>query len=361
MYGHYLFLGRGDWGSSRHGTLDPTFGGNVRTRLLGDWGPHRTGTPLAAAPEWSSAWDAAGWFRRIDFLAGELGADTLLVCLNGFELPYPSRRFPEAVERDHANVQREFFQTVLDYARSRGVTPLALLCTTGHAEGYARAHPEAATLDRTGGRSPYNLCHHHPLGREYARGVAAELLTRYRGFAGIAFHPPENAHPCWCEHCRAAFRRAGAGDYAAATDAQRDAFLWRSCLAFQREMEELATALVPGVRVFVVTIPGRFEAEFDVVAEQVPLSSTFIHWDYWSFGPRLPQLLDALRLYRSRGHRVVFMPSAGWSLDALGEGYGAAVREQVAAVRADGVRDVLHFVGAIWNEAALRATAAAGR
>ena len=72
MYGYYLFVGRGDWGTSREKTLDPSFHGNVPTSLLGDWGLHRTGTELADAPEWSSAWSLATWKTHIDFLVDEL-------------------------------------------------------------------------------------------------------------------------------------------------------------------------------------------------------------------------------------------------------------------------------------------------
>ena len=93
MHGYYLFLGRGDWGTSRAKTLDPTFGGNVPTQILGDWGVHRTGTPLAQAPEWSSAWTPDAWKHHLDFLVDTLKADTLALCMNGFELPYASDMF----------------------------------------------------------------------------------------------------------------------------------------------------------------------------------------------------------------------------------------------------------------------------
>lgn len=83
MYGYYFFLGRGDWGTSRDKSLDPTFGGNVPTRLLGDWGPHRRGTDLKGVPEWTASWDATTWKKRIDFLVDHLGVDTLALCLNG--------------------------------------------------------------------------------------------------------------------------------------------------------------------------------------------------------------------------------------------------------------------------------------
>ena len=217
MYGYYFFFGRGDWGMSRDRTFDPTFGGNVPTRLLGDWGTHRQGTVIEDAPEWTSAWDAAVWRGRIDFLVERLAADTLVLLMNGFELPYPSAQFPEAVESDHANVREEFLPQVLDYARERGLRVYAQFCTTGHAVAYALEHPECTTVAADGARHAANLCHHHPLGRAYARGVMDEVLARYRGFSGVSFHPPENALPCHCDYCRAAFENATGKAFARAT------------------------------------------------------------------------------------------------------------------------------------------------
>jgi hypothetical protein len=358
MYGYYLFLGRGDWGTSRAQTLDPTFDGNVNTRLLGDWGPHRKGTPLSQAPEWSSAWSLDTWKHHIDFLVDTLGADTLALCMNGFELPYPSERFPEAVELDHANVKREFLPQALDHARRRGLKLIAMFCTTGHATGFALSHPECTTVGPNGERHPTNLCHHHPLGRGYAEGVAREMLTRYPGFGGVSFHPPENAVPCRCEYCRAEFHRQTGKDYQRASDKEISDFYWASCLGFQRSLENLASSLIPGASVYAVTIPGRFEQDFSVVAREIPKTTMLLHWDYWSFRSKIPDVLNSLRLFRSQGHCVGFIPSSGWSLDRCGPDYGEQVVEQINAVRAEGVRDLLYFVGAIWHEPSLRATSA---
>jgi len=354
--GYYLFLGRGDWGTSREKTLDPTFGGNVPTQLLGDWGPHRKGTDLADAPEWSSAWGPDEWKQRVDFLADELGADTLILCMNGYELPYPSEAFPEAVERDHANVRREFLQELLDYARDRGLTLGASLCTTGHARGYAQAHPELTVVGATGQDKSDNLCHNNPGGRHYAQTVTREILTRYRGFEWVSFHPPENTQACRCEHCARAFAAETGTDFVRAGAEQVTDFYWRSCLRFQRRMELLAAELVPAAKFFSFTIPGTFEKHFDAVEEMLPDTTMLVHWDYWSYGQRIPELLTSLDLFRSRGHRVGFAASSGWSLDKLGERYGESVLDQIRAVRGAGIRDLLYFVGAIWHEASLRAT-----
>jgi len=361
MYGYYFFFGRGDWGMSRDGSFDPTFGGNVPTRLLGDWGTHRQGTLLADAPEWTSAWDYSTWTRRIDFLVDRLEADTLLLLMNGYELPYPSERFPEAVERDHANVREEFLQSALDYACRRGLRPYVQFCTTGHAVAYATEHPECTTVAEDGTRHATNLCHHHPLGRAYARGVMEEVLTRYHGFRGVSFHPPENAVPCYCSYCRTAFESATGTAFDHASPKAIMDFYWRSCLAFQHELEQAAQAYLPAAQVLAITIPGRFEEDFAVIAPEIPLSTLIMHWDYWSFGESIPELETSLRTYRSRGHRVGFIPSSGWNLDKCGAEYGRQVIEQITRVRAMGIDDLCYFVGGIWNEATLLATSWKGR
>ena len=276
--------------------------------------------------------------------------------MNGFELPYSSALFPEAVELDHANVRDDFLQDVLDYIRSRGVTLYVQFCTTGHAVGYARAHPDCTTISPNGTRHPSNLCHNNPGGRAYAVGVAQEVLQRYRGFGGVSFHPPENAVPCHCPHCRAAFARTTGKDFDAATAQEISDFYWASCMAFQREMERVALALVPGVQVFCITIPGQFERDFAVIGPEIPQSTILMHWDYWSYGPKIPDLLRSLHVYRSLGHRVGFIPTSGWNLEKLGATYGEQVVEQIEAVRAVGVPDLMYFLGAIWHEPSLRAT-----
>ena len=356
MYGYYLFAGRGDWGTSRDRTFDPTFAGNVKTRILGDWGPHRQGTDLAQAPEWTSAWTLKSWKAHLDFLVDPLGADTLFLLMNGFELPYPSARFPEAVELDHRNVKREFLQAALDYALEKGLRLAVQFCTTGHAVGFAKAHPECTTVGPDGRRHETNLCHHHPLGRAYAEGVATEVLTRYRGFSGVSFHPPENAVPCRCGHCEAAFRQTSGKSFGQATAQEVSDFYWASCLSFQRQMEQLARSLVPAAAIYSVTIPGQFERDFAIVGRAIPAQTVLLHWDYWSFRERLPDLLESLRVFRSAGHRVAFIPSSGWSLDKCGPDYGACVVEQIAAARDAGVTDLVYFVGGIWHEPSLRAT-----
>jgi len=356
MYGYYIFLGRGDWGTSRDKTFDPTFDGNVSTKVLGDWGPHRQGTELADAPQWSSGWDLRTWKRHVDFLIDPLGADTLFLVMNGYELPYPSESFPEAIELDHANVRDEFLPELLDYATGRGLTLYAQFCTTGHAVAYAHAHPDCTTILPDGKPHATNLCHHHPRGRAYAETIVTEVLNRYEGFSGVSFHPPENAVPCACKHCRAAFEQQAGKPITEATEGEISDFYWASCMAYQHHLEDIAMSILPDAPIGTATIPGQWEKDFAIIAQEVPKTTTIYHWDYWSFGERIPELIESLELFRSAGHRVVFIASAGWALDKCGPDYGAKVVAQIDAARTAGVTDNVYFVGGIWNEQALRAT-----
>ena len=356
MYGYYFFLGRGDWGTSREKTLDPTFRGNVKTAILGYWGLHRTGTELTDAPEWSSSWNASTWKEHIDFLVDTLKADSMFFCMNGYELPYASTSFPEAVEIDHCNVSNDFFQEVFDYAKTRGLYLGAVFCTTGHALGYVRAHPDYSTVAKDGTRHRENLCHNHPEGRRYAETVVCEMLTRYHGFDALSFHPPENVEPCYCEYCREKFLQATGKCFAVATDKEIQDFYWRSCLGFQQEMEALGKSFIPDAKLFCVSIPGRFEDDFEIIGRAIPRETTIMHWDYWSFDEKIADLLEDLKIYRSLDHQVTFVCSSGWSLDKCGRNYGERVVEQIRAVKKDGIDDLIYFVGAIWHEESLRRT-----
>jgi len=356
MYGYYFFLGRGDWGTSREETLDPTFRGNVETKILGDWGLHRTGTKLADAPEWTSSWDADTWKSHIDFLVDKLKADSLFFCMNGYELPYSSDAFPEAVELDHQNVKNDFFQEVFDYAKSRNLYLGAVFCTTGHAWGYAKAHPNYTTIAKDGTRHKENLCHNNPEGRRYAETVVKEMLTRYKGFDALSFHPPENAQPCYCRYCQSAFEHCTGYTMDEVDEKEVQDFYWQSCMTFQRKMEKLGKSFLSDPDVYSVTIPGRFEEDFDIIGQEIPQNTTIMHWDYWSFNEKIPDLLKSLEIYRSLNHRLLFVASSAWALDKCGENYGKDVVAQIQAAQDAGVKDLIYFVGGIWHEESLLKT-----
>lgn len=108
-YGYYLFLGLGDYLA-----------------------------PGALGPDWTSRWDFSEWERCLDDLV-RLGTNSLFVYLVGGRLPFASESYPDLIEPGHANVERDFFQSVIDGATVRGMEVVAVLSTTGHARTLADA------------------------------------------------------------------------------------------------------------------------------------------------------------------------------------------------------------------------------
>ncbi|MBI4024380.1 MAG: beta-galactosidase [Verrucomicrobia bacterium] len=343
MYGYYLFLGRGDYHLA--------------------FGPEVIDHPPQT---WTSTWDASDWRRRIDFLVDRLDADTLAILMNGFLLPYPSQRFPEVREKDHPNVQCEFLQEILDHARGRGLSLIATFCTTGHAMGYAKAHPECAVVAATGlkqrfvdadGRHAFNLCHHHLVARAYAIGVVEEVLTRYRGFSGVLFHPPEHFVSCRCRVCEQAFHVASKKSFAEASDRGIDAFYWATCMAFQGELVQRARTLLPSARMLTFDVPGPFDEHFDVIAPQISPMTAIVHWDYSSYRPeQYASLKECLRFFQTAGHRLIFTPTSSYNLATEDPEYGDKVVKQIDMVLNAGIQDVLYYHGPIWMEDTILAT-----
>lgn len=344
-YGYYLFLG------------------------LGDYLP-----PDELGAEWTSAWGPAEWTRRLDELVG-LGANTLFVYLVGGRLPFPSERFPELVEPGHPNVESEFFQSVIDEARSRDMDVVAVLSTTGHAraltdlrpdlaiEPGAGAEPAAASAfpegqhddvvsDREGEAVVGSgiLCHHKAGARAYAIEVARECLTRYTGFAGYVLHPPEFVTGCVCDECRRAYSAQTGDELLDAPDDTVRGFFMRTNLEFQRdELEPGVAGLIPGGKAFTFSIPWIFEEGFAEVAALIPDHHTIIEWDYNQAPARIATLGERIRRYGSAGHEVWFMPSAGLAFgEETAEAQTAGTLRQVEVALEAGAGGVIYFVGPYW-------------
>lgn len=78
---HYLFLGRGDYLMS----------GIPLDRIDTRW---RRPAEVSTDPaDWSFSWIADSWRQKLDILKG-LGSQRIYLLMNGFELPYPSRKHP---------------------------------------------------------------------------------------------------------------------------------------------------------------------------------------------------------------------------------------------------------------------------
>jgi hypothetical protein len=323
-YGYYVFLG------------------------LGDFAP-----PPTLSPEWTSTWDLQAWKRRIDELM-LLGTNTLFIYLMGHQLPYPSTKFPEYVEKNHPNVvKEEFFQTVLDWCIERGIYLVAVFSTTGHAKAYTAAHPELAICSREGEPQVDSgiVCHHKEGATRYAVGVIEECLIRYRGFAGVIFHPPEFGTPCFCPSCQEKYLALYGKSLLAATDQEAKRFFMTSNLYFQRTvLESVVRRHVPGARLLTFSIPWIFEAEFEQIAREIEQDTIIVDWDYNLSDDRLSLLQLRLQRYQRFGHKVWFMPTSGYAFSEARstEEQAEGVLRQIELAIEVGVKDIIYFMGPRW-------------
>lgn len=321
-YGYYIFLGLGDF-------------------------PDR----FPRDPEWTRTWDEDAWLRFIDELA-DMGCNTLLVYLMGHRLPYASEAFPECVETGNPNVQRDFFQNVLDRARDAGMETVAVFTSTGHAQGFAGMRPELAIRDRDGAPHPEHgiVCHHREQAQQYPLTVVRECLGRYGGFSGVVVHPPEFGMPCYCDACRGVFRRQTGGELRDAPDKQAQGFFMESNLAWQRRcLEPEIRARLPQARFLTFTVPWVFEQHFEEFAPHIDRDTAIVDWDYELQPERMAQIPARMTRYRQFGHDVWFMPTSGYNFDRREpmEPQAERVLEQIDIALGAGITDVVYFMGPV--------------
>jgi hypothetical protein len=321
---------------------------------IGDFPP-----PKALTPDWTSTWDLDQWRIRLDRLA-QLGCNALMVYLMGHRLPYPSRRFPDCVEREHPNVRAEFFQRVLEEAAGRQMRTIATLTTMGHCRAFATAHPELVIVGPDG-RSParglqgtfdtHILCHHNPVARQYCAEVVEEVLTCYTGFDGVILHPPEFAQPCYCPLCQKAYSHQSGGDLLEVPEDQAQAFFMSSYLQYQRqELWPLARRLSPGARPLMFSIPWVFQKHFEQVGQDIDPQTIIVDWEYDLGEGVCAQLGPRLRRYGGLGHEVWFMPTCGYAFNSKvdRQQQEQAVHRMIRAAGEAGVRDIVYFMGPRW-------------
>lgn len=334
---YYMFLGRGDYvlSSTPVDRIDPSW------RNPGDISPDPA--------DWSYTWDLNTWRSRVDFLK-ELGADSLIIVINAFELPYPSEAYPSLVEKDHANVRGEFFQDLIDYTKASGLDMIAGLSTTGHCDGALLAMPELGGIHEDGKRWQCAMCHNNPGTIEYARTVVSEVLSRYKGFTGVFLHPPEVAEFCHCDYCKRRFQADTGADLLAATQSEAMQWFWRTGLDAFRGMYDLALEFDQSFSMHMCTIPPVWRQHFRSVAQCIPKDISLIHWDYGRFDEEAKtRIRSDLELYGSAGHKLSFATSATFatsdmSVDELTD----HTSRKINFVRSMGVEDVVYFVGPVW-------------
>lgn len=322
-YGYYMFLGLGDFPQ-----------------------------PEAFDDRWTSRWERSRWQEAISNLKN-LGSNTLFLYLMGHRLPYPSRYFPECVEMEHPNVRADFLQDIIDRCHAESIGVVAVFSTTGHARSFAMANPRLAIADRGGRPMPqYGIvCHHHPDACAYPLTAIRECLNRYRGFKGVVLHPPEFVHPCFCDACRNDFSRKSGRELRDADEEVAQLHFMQTYMEYQRTvLETELRSLLPNAMQLTFTIPWIFEKSFEQFAAQITTDTVIVDWDYNLDDDRMHALPARLMRYGQFGHRVWFMPTAGYDFSPK-----APVREQsnrvlrqIALAKNAGIQDIIYFLGPYW-------------
>jgi hypothetical protein len=345
-YAYYLFLGRGDYMLSSV-PLD---------RIDPQW--RKPFTVSTNAADWSFTWDLPAWQEKLRFLHG-LGARRIYMIMNSFELPYPSEAYPELVEHDHVNVQREFFQDLLDYAQTLGMQIIAAFSTTGHCDRAIEVFPHLAGRHADGKPWQCAICHNNPQAKHYVQTVMREVLTRYKGFSGVYMHPPEVSEYCWCEHCQKAFRQQTGQELTAQDEKKRMTWFWQTAFKFIDELSGLAKSFDPQFELSICTLGATWEPIYPEIRRLLARDVKLLHWDYGAFNAAAEERIGRrLALFQSGGHEVGFITSvrfamAGLNMDELRD----HTARKVAFVRSRGVREIVYFVGPVWFPESIQAAA----
>lgn len=165
----------------------------------------------------SSQWKEGedyNWKKFIDWLAGHRINHLMIqnTCENA-GLVYPSGKFPQIVNRDVANVRKEFYSDLIDYAHTRNIKvylfgfhypvnalPLIVYPETiapncdpanvpGFTSGYGNKKSEFEFRYLLGN---YFACLSHPKTREYWKDVTDEVLSMYPQIDGLVIGGAES-------------------------------------------------------------------------------------------------------------------------------------------------------------------------
>lgn len=310
--GYYIFLGNGDYHQPENLTLN-----------------------------WTSRWGLNEWKNFIEKIA-KLHANTLMIYLNGHYLPYRSTRYPELIQLNHPNVQDEFFSKVMSIAKDYNLNLIAVLSTTGHAGKYSEDHPQLEIKVRSkdidfnkllssfpehirkkkhtkqDGNAQVGrgiLCHNNAMNQYFSINLIEECLTLYKGFDGIALHPPESIYPCFCDCCSNLFKEKYGKELSNVSDDVAREFYLETYLDFQGVLENKIKELMSRVQLYTFTIPWLFEPSFEKIAMRIAKDTTIIDWDYNLNLERINQLKQRITRYQKFNHTLWFMPTAGFGFD----------------------------------------------
>jgi hypothetical protein len=110
---------------------------------------------------------------------------------------------------------RDLFGDIRDAARADGIVVLARMDSNGGHDALVEAHPDWFARNARGGTYPRDAtlhvpCVNGPYYREQIPAILREIATRYHpeGFTDNSWSGLSRSSICYCDNCRAAFRRA---------------------------------------------------------------------------------------------------------------------------------------------------------
>lgn len=345
QYGYYVFLGMGDY--HQPNTLDSN---------------------------WAATWGLKEWKVFLEKII-QLKANTLMIYLNGHLLPYRSDRYPALVDLNHPNVKNEFFSEVLSLAKSYGLNTILVLSTTGHSARFLENNPHLAIKTRSKQvdleelLTPFpmhirktknlaqkgnaqvglgTLCHNNSQSQEYAINLVKECLSIYPQINGIALHPPESIHPCFCKQCCELFEIKYNKKMLEVSDEVAREFYLESYLVFQKKsLEKEIKFLLPNVQLYTFTVPWLFEQTFEKIEHLISKETIIIDWDYNLSTSRIQGLNKRLLSYQLHNHGLWFMPTAGFGFDKSKDTQKQIdkLKEQMQVAVDSHASGVVHFIG----------------
>ena len=125
-----------------------------------------------------------------------------------------TRRATTGTTARSRSASRDLFGEIVQVARTAGLAVLARMDSTRTYEDVFRAHPDWFARDARGqpfkSGDLYTVCVNGPWVEECVPAILREIAGRYRpdGFTDNSWSGLGQKQVCYCEHCRAGFRRA---------------------------------------------------------------------------------------------------------------------------------------------------------
>lgn len=329
--------------------------------------------PINDDLNWVYNWNFKEWKQFIDSII-KLKADTIMIYLNGHNLQYESVEFPDLI--DSTSCKKGLLLKICKYIKHKGLKLVAVFTTTGHAGGYVNKHPDLkiqisddqpdieqtlvsfpehlrkGKLQKKDGAAQLGfgvLCHHKEGSKSYALAVATELITLYGSFFdAITLHPPESASPCVCSLCCDIYKKETGLNLKEETFQNKCSFFINSYLKFQNNI--LIPSIqerLPDCEMMQFTIPWFFEINFNDLLSYIPTYITLIEWDYNLEEARINGLSLRLKKYIDIGYKVIFMPTAGFSINSESkvENQIKSIHRQIHIAEESGCVGITHFIG----------------